>query len=173
MTPEGFPSAFSVGRSVLLRAFVPGIEVHGQLEVPPKDRHRSRVVSPKDRKPFVQTYDTERNRVWAEHVGATVLAQLRGVPVVGDSDFTLPITDCRVILSLRFNLRKPASYPARAAHAIHKPDLDNLTKAILDALVQAKVLDNDQCVTDEVLCKRYADKEHPVGVELEMTCLPA
>lgn len=169
MTPPGFPSAISVGDSLALRCFVPGIELSGVLEVPPKDRHRARVVHGK--KPWVQFYDTERNRLWEHHTGTTVLAQLRGVVVQGDRDFTLPLTGCRVLMSLRFNLRKPVSYSKKVIHQTVKPDLDNLTKSVLDALVGNGILPDDNCITDLMLAKRYADDSHPVGVEIEMTCL--
>ena len=172
MIPQGFPSAISVGNSLLLKAFVPGIELHGATEVPPKDRHRARVVNPKDRPAWVQFYDTERNQVWEQHAGTTVLAQLRGVTVHGDRDFVLPLEGRRIMLNLRFNLRKPSSYPKSVVHATKKPDLDNLTKGLLDALVGSKIISDDNCITDLVLAKRYADSHHPIGVELEMTCLP-
>ena len=105
-------------------------------------------------------------------MAATSLAQLRGVEIEGDSDFTMPIRDMRIIASLRFNLRKPKSYAKSVAHATKKPDLDNLVKAILDGLVQGRVIEDDNCITDLSVMKRYADDQHPPGVEVDLTCLP-
>lgn len=165
------PSAISVGESLALTALVPGIDWSGETDCWPKDRHRARVVTPKDRRPWVQFYDTDRNEAWEEHVGTTVLAQLRGVRVDGDRDFTLPLRDKRVMMTLRFYMRKPISYPKRVIHDVRKPDVDNLAKGVIDGLVKGGILEDDNCITDLVVCKRYADEFHPVGVEIELTCL--
>ena len=165
------PSAISVGESLALTAFVPGLDWNGDIDCWPLDRHRARVVNPKDRKPWVQFYDTDRNAAWEAYVGTTVLAQLRGVKVDGDRDFTMPIQEKRIIMNLRFFMRRPASYPKRIVHDVRKPDLDNLAKGVIDALVKARVFDDDNAITDLTTCKRYADEFNPVGVEIEMTFL--
>lgn len=135
-----------------------------------KERPKARVIPGK--KPFAQFYTPPKTRLWEEHVGQHALMQLRGVEVDGDEDFTLPISDARIIAKLRFNLKKPAGYPKSVVHVTKKPDLDNLVKAILDGIVTAGVIEDDNCITDLVTMKRYADDEHPHGVEVELTCLP-
>lgn len=140
-------------------------------EVVAKERPQARVVAPKGGRPFAQFYTPAKTRLWEEHVGQHALMQLRGVEVDGD-DFTLPIKDVRIILNMRFNLRKPSSYPKSVVHAAKKPDLDNLVKGVLDALVSARVIEDDNCITDMQVMKRYASEDHPPGVEVELTCLP-
>ena len=124
------------------------------------------------KKPFVQFYSEKKCVEYEQLVGEVSLRELRRVEVVGDDDFTLPIKNFRIIASIRFFVKKPVSYPKSVKHATKKPDLDNLVKAILDALVSARVIEDDNCVTDLYTSKRYADPENPVGVEVELTCLP-
>lgn len=142
-------------------------------EVPAKERFQFRIITPKGGgKPFAQPYTPAKTKSWETHVGEHALQQLRSVELDGDDDFTLPIKDCRVIAHMRFNVRKPVSYPKKMVHVTKKPDLDNLTKAILDGLVLANVLEDDNCITDLQLMKRYATDEHPLGVEVDLTCIP-
>lgn len=163
--PRGLPRAVIAGKALALGFFVPGDPV-------PKDRPRGRVVQPRGGKPFVQFYPEKKSVDYEEHVGQQALIQLRTVEVDGDEDFTLPLRDSRILASIRFNLKKPASYSKSVVHMTKKPDLDNLLKAILDALVKHNIIDDDNCVTDLSVCKRYADDEHPVGAEVELTILP-
>ena len=137
-----------------------------------KERPRSRVVTPRGGKPFVQVYPPAKTKAWEEHVAFHGRGQLLKIELEGEDDFTLPIEDMRVLMSIRFNLRKPVSYPKSVVHAVKKPDLDNLVKGVLDGLVQARVLGDDNLITDMQLMKRYADADHPPGVEVELTCLP-
>lgn len=122
--------------------------------------------------PWVQFYGQDETKKWEEQVGWHALHQLRSIKLDADEDFTLPIQGCRIIAQLRFNFDKPKSYPKSVVHHVRRPDLDNLSKALLDGLVVARVLEDDGFVTDLTQLKRYADAEHPAGVEVELTCLP-
>lgn len=151
--------------------FIPGMEVNGELKLVAKQRPQAKVITPKGGRPFPQFYTPKETADWEAHVGAQALVRLRAAEVQGDRDFTLPIRDCRILASFRFNLRKPKSYPKNVVHHVTKPDVDNLAKAILDALVLGQVLGDDNCVTDLSIMKRYADFEHPIGVEVDLVCI--
>ncbi len=56
----------------------------------------------------------------------------------------------------------------RYPHPDRKPDLLNMLKPIEDAIEAAGVLCNDSRVCQMQLWKRYADKEHPIGVLVEL-----
>lgn len=128
-------------------------------------------MTPKGRKPMPQLYTPKETQAWEAHVADTARAQLLGVEVEGD-DFTMPIEASRVLAHIRFNIKKPVSYPKSVVHATKKPDLDNLVKAVLDGLVQGRVLEDDNCVTDMMVSKRYEHPlDHPAGVEIELTCI--
>lgn len=162
--PEGFPRALVAGGAVVLGFFIPGEPVA-------KERPQARVIVAAGKRPFPQFYTPAKTVEWETHVGEVALAQLRGVEIDGDEDFTLPVKESRILVHARFNLTKPKSYPKSVVHATKKPDLDNLIKAILDGLVLARVISDDNCVTDLHIMKRYADPDHPPGVEVELTCL--
>lgn len=134
--------------------------------MPAKERPQARVIPGK--KPFAQFYTPPKTKEWEEHVGVMALEQLRSLP----EDFVMPIKGCRILANLRFNIRRPVSLPKSAIHAVKKPDLDNLVKAILDGIVTAGVIEDDNCITDLSTMKRYADEDHPMGVEVDLTCLP-
>lgn len=181
MHPSGYPRALVFGGSVVLGFFITPFtgtvgsgksKVHLEDEIVAKERPRARVVTAAGKRPFPSLYTPEKTKAWEEHVGQVALQQLRGVEVDGDEDFVLPVRDCRILVSMRFNLKKPASYPKSVVHVTKKPDLDNLVKGVLDGLVQAGVIEDDNCITDMNISKRYADAVHPIGVEVELTCLP-
>lgn len=138
--------------------------------MPAKERPRARIVNGK--KPFAQFYTPQKTQEWEAHIAQHALMQLRSVELEGDDDFTMPIRERRIIVSIRFNLRKPSSYPKSVIYPTKKPDLDNLLKAILDGVVSGGVIDDDNCITDLSVMKRYATDEHPLGVEVDLTCLP-
>lgn len=164
--PDGYPYAVAAGRAIALGFFVPGKPVH-------KDRPRVKLMPPQGgqhnaKAPcgWAQFYSTEETKAYEKHVGESALAQLRTLP----EQFFLPIEECRLIVSLRFNIARPPS--VRRAFPTVKPDLDNLEKAIYDGLVKHGVLKDDAPITDHMVAKRYADFTHPEGVEVEITCLP-
>lgn len=110
--------------------------------------------------------------MWEEHVGAVARAQLLKCEIEGDDDFLLPVKDVRILAHLRFNVPKPVSYPKSVVHAVKKPDLDNLVKSVLDGLVMGAIIEDDNCITDMMVSKRYVHPlDHPEGVEVELTCL--
>lgn len=170
--PTGFPAAVVAGRVVNLRLFIPADKENGQ-KVEPLHRHRFKVITPAGQKPRAIAYADPLSADWERYVAETALEQLTHTPTVGDGpDFVFPLADVRVLVTLRFNLPKPKSYPARVVHHTKKPDLDNYAKAVLDGLVKARILADDGMITDEMHMKRYVEPGHPEGVEIDLTALP-
>jgi Holliday junction resolvase RusA-like endonuclease len=131
-------------------------------------------MTPKGRKPFPQMYPDPRSAKWEEYVAVYLANQLTQTPTEGEGqDFLLPLRDVRVLLTLRFNLPKPKSYPARVVHHTKKPDLDNYGKAVIDGLVKGRIIEDDGLITDLTIQKRYIETGHPEGVEVDLTALPA
>lgn len=127
---------------------------------------------PRGKKPFVQFYTEKKSADWERTVADQARAQVLSATVEGDgADFVLPLTG-RVLMTVRFNLAKPKSYPKSVVHHTKKPDIDNLEKAILDGLVQGRIIEDDGLVTDSVTMKRYVEPGHPEGVEIDLTVLP-
>lgn len=118
---------------------------------------------------YVQTYTPKNTAAWEREIGeqvGIVLARLRSKGALRGID--LPI-EGRVILNLRFNLPRPKSAPKKLRFQKKKPDLDNLDKSLIDAIVSIGLIKDDNIVTDISTCKRFATDEHPMGVEVELT----
>lgn len=126
------------------------------------------------KKPFAQFYADPRSAKYEQFVADQARSQVLAAEVVGDGnrDFTLPLSECRVLMTVRFNLVKPVSYSKRVRHHTKKPDVDNYAKAVLDGLVKGKILADDGLVTDLTACKRYVEAGHPEGVEVDLTAIP-
>jgi Holliday junction resolvase RusA-like endonuclease len=170
--PVGFPAAEVFGRAVNLRLFIPASKEEDR-PVEPLHRHRVKIITPAGQKPRPQMYADPRSAKWEQYVAETALEQLMHTPTTGaGQDFMFPLKDMRVLATLRFNLPKPKSYPARVVWHTKKPDVDNYGKAILDGLVKARILEDDGMVTDEMTLKRYVEPGHPEGVEIDLTAVP-
>jgi Holliday junction resolvase RusA-like endonuclease len=122
-------------------------------------------------KPFIQFYTDEQTVGWEGWVAAQVQHQLMSLEFEGDVDVPLPLTE-RVLITLQFNFERPKSTPKSVLYPVKsRTDVDNLAKAVLDALQNARVLSNDNIVTDLTVSKRYVDDDHPEGVEIDITGL--
>lgn len=69
-----------------------------------------------------------------------------------------------------FYRTKPTSCPKRITRPITKPDLDNYAYSISNALIGVCYHDDSRVVA-QLIEKRFADKEHPAGVEVEIISL--
>lgn len=83
----------------------------------------------------VRLYDPATSRDWKRTVLAQVLAVKPERPADGP-----------VAMTLVFVLPRPKSLPKRVEHPTTRPDLDNLTKAIKDALRGVVYRDDSQVV---------------------------
>lgn len=81
---------------------------------------------------------------------------------------SLPWTG-RVMVNLRFNIRRPSSLPKKTQFPLKGADVDNLAKSVLDALQNVQLIGDDKTCTDLMACKRFEEKDHPEGVEVEIT----
>lgn len=115
------------------------------------------------------------SREYKERVAEIARFQVLKTPVVeigSGSDFLLPFVDVRCLIKLRFNMHRPVSYPKRVVDNTKKPDFDNLSKGVVDGLVMAGIIKDDGLITDATIQKRYADADHPEGVEIDLTVMP-
>lgn len=165
--PAGFPAVLAAGQVVSLQLFVPGKPQH-------QPRPRGRVQG-RGEKAWVQFYEEKHVTAYKERVAETCRNQILQTPAVeigSGGDFLLPFSEVQCLMKLRFNFEKPASYPKRVTEHVKKPDLDNLAKCVMDGVIQGRVLTDDNCITDLTIQKRYADDDHPEGVEIDITVMP-
>ncbi|HNQ90986.1 MAG TPA: RusA family crossover junction endodeoxyribonuclease [Verrucomicrobiota bacterium] len=81
--------------------------------------------------------------------------------------------DLAVAVHLRFHMPRPRGHYGRAGlkasapeHHVGKPDVDNLAKAVLDALVAIGFLQDDRFVRSLLVTKRYANTAPGCDVRL-------
>lgn len=75
--------------------------------------------------------------------------------------------DAPVCVTLAFHLARPKSAPKRRVWPSVKPDIDKLSRAVLDALVDAAVLRDDAQVVHLDAAKGYGDP----GVDITITTI--
>ena len=106
----------------------------------PKGSHRTFI--PRGCRRSVVTNDNKQTRPWQDTVGIGLL------PHRPRQLWTGPI-----LVYLRFHLPRPKSLPSKVQHLIRKPDLDKLTRTILDAMKGIIYKDDAQvCQSNEEKC---------------------
>lgn len=113
----------------------------------PLERHRSRIVTTRDRKQYIQHYETE----WMQSM--KLYLQRHAIRVLRGLDSMQPLSG-PLHLTLYFGMTKPKSRDRARPLPDSKPDLDNLTKLVCDALNGIVWMDDAQ-VTDCIVKKRY------------------
>ena len=83
-----------------------------------------------------------------------------------ESRHTAPL-DRALGLVLRFHMRRPKTGHRGALWHITRPDMDNLEKAVMDAITDAKIWRDDSLVAFKRSEKTYSDEF--VGVEISIT----
>lgn len=125
----------------MIEFFVPG---------DPVPQARPRVTT---RAGFAQTYTPAKSRHYGSYV-RMVAATYAPAELL---DQALKLTCCFVI-------QKPASKPRRCLHPATKPDLDNLVKAVKDAL-EGVLYTNDSRIVEIAARKVYGT---PPGVQVQL-----
>ena len=100
---------------------------------------------------FVQVFEKKEVTDWKRTIQAQAIAVKPEIPLSG------PLQ-----MSLVFYLPRPASLPKRVLHHVKRPDIDNLFKALADALNGIAYVDDSQIVR---LCAAKVYSEQP-GVSI-------
>lgn len=130
--------------------------------------HKARPRFAKNAYGQTRAYTPQETKDWERTVGWAARQQVLALSSSGQT-VALPFSS-RVICAMTFYMPKPKSYAKKVVWMTKKPDLDNLSKAVLDGLEKAGFIQNDGLVTDLVLSKRYAEVEGmPMGVRVELT----
>ena len=118
----------------------------------PKAQARARAFAfKKGERTHVRMYDPETSRDWKRTVAHEAALAWAQPPLSGP-----------VMVDLRFALPRPKSLPKRVLHHVKKPDLDNLAKAVKDAL--RGIVYNDD---SQVVCLKVSKAYSPTpGVQI-------
>lgn len=129
--------------------------VHGD----PKGQPRPRGF--KNKSGQVRVYDPGTAEGWKSAIAAAATSVLPAEPLT-----------CPIRLELIFYLKRPARLCKKSINptptwATSKPDIDNLEKAVLDALTTIRMWSDDAQVVDVSMLKVY----HAVGGRPGLNCL--
>lgn len=122
--------------------------------VPQARAGRRLVVPPGGARPFVRSFDPPDVRDWKRTMIACFVEARGPRPLLADGP---------VMILCRFELLRPKSLPRRILRPDRRPDLDNLTKAVLDAARGVLYRDDGQVVDLEV--RKHYTTDAP-GLEL-------
>lgn len=75
--------------------------------------------------------------------------------------------DCPLRVHIQFYMTRPASKPKKAVWPVTKPDIDNLAKAITDAM-NGLIYTDDSRICEMVATKFYTDDVRQVGVRVQI-----
>jgi crossover junction endodeoxyribonuclease RusA len=83
----------------------------------------------------------------------------------GDADF---LPDAAVEVRIAFYLPRPKSAPRSRFYPTVRPDLDKLSRAVLDGITAGGALHDDSQVVMLVAAKHYADEYDAPGCEINI-----
>ncbi|MEE8382241.1 MAG: RusA family crossover junction endodeoxyribonuclease [Thermodesulfobacteriota bacterium] len=105
---------------------------------------------------FVVTYDPEKSKEWKNEIIRQAVAQ------------KAEVLEGALRVELMFRMKRPKSLPKKVKYHIKKPDLDNLAKAVLDALSGICYNDDSQIVSMGLFKSYVVDGQAPcVDIEIE------
>lgn len=119
----------------------------------------SPIAAPRPRAGRFSIYHDNRADGWKDQIMLSFMGRCQG-------SLTGPVE-----VNLQFLFEKPRRDPHRFWME-HKPDLDNLEKAVLDALTGARAWKDDGQVVHLQSVKRYVLPEESPGVHIEIGLLP-
>ena len=102
---------------------------------------------------FPRAYDPAKSRIWKDDVKMQALMQ------------NVRIIEGPLFLKAEFHLMRPKSLPKKVTHHVKKPDLDNLVKAVKDAL-EGIAYNNDSQICREDIGKYYTIDDPRVIIEI-------
>lgn len=114
------------------------------------------------RRDGVHTYNPERSEAWRSVAVETMCCHWDGGPI--DAPCTVEV---RAVLQRPKRLMRRCD-PEWRLPCPCKPDVDNVAKAVLDALTEAKVLSDDARVVRLVVTKHYTAMDEGPRVEVDV-----
>lgn len=147
--------------------YIEGATCHLAFFVEGKPIAKARPRFRRDSQGRPMTYTPKTTKEWEETIAWIGRSKINSLDQRGET-IKLPF-EYRVMASLTFYLPRPKSMPKYRTWNVKKPDLDNLSKSVLDGIEKMGLIKNDNLVTDLVLAKRYADSSVPPGVRIELT----
>jgi len=122
----------------------------------PQGRPRFATIKKRTGQSFAHVYDPKTSKDWKENVRQQAIIN------------KVPFLNGALSMSIHFCLPRPQSLPKKVKYHVKRPDLDNLVKAIKDALRGIAYKDDSQIFS--LFClKNYGE---PPRVEIQITTVP-
>ena len=147
------------------KSFVEAYEVTIPGPPVPKGRPRFTLVCPKGRKPYVRTYTPTDTDKWEKTAATTMSLTYRGDTITGP--VLLEVTSVKARPQ---DLDKDSYYSGRIWCEV-VPDGDNILKIASDALVKAKVIEDDGLVVRWTCDTVYTARGERPCVEIRVSVL--
>lgn len=129
----------------------------------PEPQGSTKAFIPKGWSRAVITSDNKKLKPWRQQLSASAEAAL------SENGGELLAKPAGVRLAVCFYFEKPASVPRSRVLPSVKPDIDKLTRALMDALT-GTIFEDDAQVTDIVVAKRYGIPERAeIQIEIVQT----
>ena len=158
INPQFFEASLGSGQKLITISY----RVVGE----PKPKGRPRVVR-NPRTGFINTYTPKTTVDWEKEVAQQSIVAINLIKIAYGEE-SIPLLQGRIAVHLRFNIKRPKSAPKSIEYPLKGADIDNLGKSILDSLQGASIIKDDKTVSDISWIKRFADEDHPEGVEIEI-----
>lgn len=136
----------------------------------PQPRHRHRLMKSKGGAQFVKLYTPKRKlgprtkggtvQAWKEAITAALL------PLRPAEKWNGPVSLELVFYFSRTQDLLRASAPAGVIRQAVKPDIDNVEKAVMDAMTRCEIWADDSRVSDKASRKRYHAKGYGPGLRI-------
>tara|TARA_R110000824_G_scaffold7909_7_gene36100 strand:+ start:923 stop:1312 length:390 start_codon:yes stop_codon:yes gene_type:complete len=110
---------------------------------------------------FARAYTPPKTAQWEKDASVVLRAGWRGAPL--DSACTV-----RLVAYRKRTIYMSAKCRQHLTLCISKIDVDNIAKIVMDSLVKARVLADDNLVVELVALKRWAEPGQPGRVEVEV-----
>lgn len=146
---------------------MPLIDIRFHAVGKPIGQPRPRAFARKMGNKFVaRVYDAGTAEEWKSIVAVAARSALPsapiGVPVRVELEFAMP----RPVGHFGSGRNAAVLKSSSPSHPVGKPDLDNLAKAVLDALTQIGMWADDSLVVSLCIHKCYADNAQQAGVDV-------
>lgn len=114
-------------------------------------------------------YTPSKTAAWEDAACVSIMRQARGQVVTGPSAVSIVAVFSRTKAQLATDRAGNVKAGAGRLWHVKKPDADNVSKIVLDALVRAGVLEDDACVVYQSVRKVIRAVDERPGVYVEVT----
>lgn len=132
------------------------------LDPPPSNQAALRILKTKDGRQFVGKMAKSSATKWSNQATLLLKSYYKGLPIDKAVTVLIDFNYSHTEQSAKIAKREGLDRVPKAT----RPDLDNLAKLVLDAIVKAGILKDDSLIVELALAKVYSDKSFiTIGID--------